>query len=46
MNQSLGMVAVVFLFLYTDDIQRDVDRYKQKGVEVARPLLTTARGSH
>src|SRR5262245_17656942 len=33
-NQTGGRV---FLFLYTDDFQRDYDRYRERGVEFVRP---------
>jgi len=33
-NQTGGRV---FLFLYTDDLRRDFERYRQRGVEFVRP---------
>lgn len=40
-NQTGGRV---FLFLYTDDIERDVARYRDRGVEFVRPLIEEPYG--
>ncbi len=40
-NQTGGRV---FLFLYTDDIMRDFDAYRNKGVEFIRPVQEESYG--
>ena len=40
-NQTGGRV---FLFLYTDDIMRDYNAYKSKGVEFIRPVQQESYG--
>jgi catechol 2,3-dioxygenase-like lactoylglutathione lyase family enzyme len=35
----------VFLFLYTDDFQRDHERYRAAGIEFVRPPKTEAYGT-
>lgn len=35
----------VFLFLYTDDVRRDYDRFKAAGVEFVRPIEEQAYGT-
>jgi len=35
----------VFLFLYTDDVRRDYDRFRAAGVEFVRPIEEQAYGT-
>jgi catechol 2,3-dioxygenase-like lactoylglutathione lyase family enzyme len=40
-NQTGGRV---FLFLYTDDFQRDYEAYKERGIEFVRPPMQAPYG--
>ena len=40
-NQTGGRV---FLFVYTDDIERDMDSYSRNGVEFVRPIINESYG--